>query len=324
MPNQLTGMRITGVHLVGSPAIKEPYLIVKSSEGGRNVEKEEEIAKAKKTAAADAEDQLDNGADESTEDANGKKMKKSEESDGSGAADKADDSELKKAQEEKATAEASLKAKDASLMKSALDILKNSDSEAAKAAVEALETELGEKKVEKSNKGTTEEVTNIVKSMLPDLVKAVEEPLKKSLDDAKVELEEIKKSNALLIGERTEREIQEIVKSLVGDHEKNTEYVRLMKSQLSEEAFKAFVAREQENAQTVRKSSAFKEVGGSGWESSSGNSPYQQLTDIANGLIQKSSEKMPFNDAFAKAVAERPDLWDEYRNDSYANKARED
>lgn len=305
MPTQLSDMNITGVHLVGSPAIRQPYLIVKSENGSKSMP-EDELSKAKKAAARQQGQTDDDGDDDSLPDNDSDDMKKAR--GGSGAED------MKKSEV--------MKAKDAALIKSALELLKSTDSEGAKGAIEALEAELGEKKVEKSNK-TNAEVAEVVKSMMPDIVKSIEDPIKKSLDEARKELDEVKKSNALLIGERTERELEEICKSLVGDREKNMEYLRTMKSQLNEDAFKALVEREQESASTVRKSSAFKEIGGSGSGMSSGDSAYQQLTDIANGLVQKSSDGIKFNDAFSKAVAQRPDLWDRYRNETYAN-GRED
>jgi len=209
--------------------------------------------------------------------------------------------------------------KDEELIKGVMAILKSANSEGAKAALASLESQFGEKKVEKT------EVANVIKSMVPDIAKQIEEPLRKSLDETKAELEDIRKSNAMLIGEKVEREIEEISKSLVGDSTENKEYLRLMKAKCSPEEFDKVVKREKARSETIRKAGTFRETGSSGYGTSSGGSAYQQLSEIANGYIQKSgNEKLTFNDAFAKAVAEREDLWDEYRNSAYANRSRED
>jgi len=93
----------------------------------------------------------------------------------------------------------------------------------------------------------------------------------------------------------------------------------------AQKEFDKVVKREKARSETIRKAGTFRETGSSGYGTSSGGSAYQQLSEIANGYIQKSgNEKLTFNDAFAKAVAEREDLWDEYRNSAYANRSRED
>lgn len=300
MANRLSNMVIKQVHLVGSPANRREYLIVKNTEGNNMAEDVEKAAKAK--AEADAAAAAKAKAEEDAEGEGKNKMMKS-----------ISDLEQK------------LGAKDAALIKSALDILKSSDSEVAKTSAAALEAQLEGKTVEKSNKTTEAEVTDVIKSQMPDIVKAISEPLTKALDETKKELDDVKKSNALLIGERTEREITEIAKSLVGDIEKNTEHVRLMKSQLTPEGFEAFVKRERENSEVIRKSPMFREVGSSGGTGTTHDDPYKELTEIANSMVQKSNDKLGFNDAFAKACAERPDLYDSYRTGSYANSSyRED
>lgn len=304
MANRLDKMDIKQVHLTGSPAVRKTFLIVKS-EGSMTDQEKEAQAKAE--------------ADKAEE------LKKSQEAEAATAKAEADaalaksEQAAKDAVEAREKAETALKAREAELTKSAIAILKSLDSDEAKAAVESLEAKLEGKTIEKSTKSTEKEVAEILKSQLPEYTKSVTEPISKALDEAKKELEEIKKSNALLVGEKVEREIAEIAKSLVGDNEKNMEHVRLMKSKLDDETFKAFVEREKANAEMLRKSSTFKETGSNSSSGSNGSDAYQQLTDIANSIIQKSTEKVPFTDAFARACAERQDLFDEYRNASYAN-----
>jgi hypothetical protein len=310
MTTELSDMDISSVHLVGKAATRQKYLIVKNM-GGTMAKTEDELK-----AEQEAKDKF-------------AAMKKSEE-------EKAEQEALAKAEKEKddaakaeltktaEDAKAALTAKNAALIKSAIEILKASDSDEAKEAVAALEASVGDKKVEKGSKTTTDEVTSIMKGLLPEITKSIEEPLRKSLDEARAEVEEIKKSNALLIGEKVNREITDIAKNLVGDTKTNEDYLRLMKSKLSDAEFDIIVKREKDKTEETRKGNLFKEAGSTSYDSSSGDSAYAKLSDIANGLIQKSTEQISFNDAFSKAVAERPDLYDEYRNGSYANKVREE
>lgn len=302
MATKLSEMNIKKVHLVGSPAIRKRYLIVKSEDSNMT---DEEKKEADDKAKAEA-------------------LKKSE--DEAAAKAKADSDALAKAEadskvalEKAAAAEKAVTEKDSELIKSALAILKSSSNEDAKSAAAELEAKISGKSIEKSeSKTTATEVAEIVKGLMPDIVKSIEEPIKKSLEESNKKLEEVQKSNALLIGEKVEKEITEISKSFVGDYEKNKEYVRKMRAQLDEEGFKAFVEREQANAETIRKSSAFRELGSTSRESA-GDTPYKELMGIANSMIQKSDGKLDVNDAFAKACAERPDLYDSYRNAAYSN-----
>jgi len=299
MANQLKNMTITGVHLVGSPAIRKRFVIVKSEEEGMS-DKEREEAEAKARAEAEAKAKADAEA-----------LAKAEE-------------EKKTAEEAKKAAEDALNAKDAALIKSALEILKSSSSDAAKAAAEELESQLAGKKVEKSDKATSTEVQDILKSALPELTKSLTEPVTKALEETKKELESIKKSNAELVAEKVEREISEITSKLVGDKEENATYVRSMKAELSPESFDKFVEREVKKAEEIKKSSAFKEIGSTSATTKS-DSAMEELKKLVNEKITKSEDKkMTQEQAMAAVFVENPDLYNQYRTSSYDNMARED
>lgn len=297
MTTELKNMNITGVHLVGSPAIRKKFIIVKSEEGMS--EKEQADAKAK-AEEAEAKSKADAEA-----------LAKAE-------------SDKTAAEEAKKVAEEALSAKDAALIKSALDILKSSNNDSAKSAAEELEAAMSGKKIEKSSKATSEEVQEILKSILPEVTKSAQEPVMKALEETKTQLEEIKKSNAALVAEKTDREINEIADKLVGDKTENLDFVRSMKSELSEEAFSKFVDREVKKAAEIRKSAAFTEVGSSKATSASDNA-YEQLKKMADEKVSKSEGKMAFNEAFNASLLENPALYNQYRNNSYDNSStRED
>lgn len=295
MPNQLKNMTIKSVHLVGSPAIRKKYLIVKSEEG--NMTEEE------KKAQADAE------AAKAKVEADAAAIAKAEEA-------------TKAAEDAKKVAEEALNAKDAALIKSALEILKSSSSETAKSAAEELEATIAGKKVEKSTKTTDSEVAEILKSQLPAFTKSLTEPITKALEDARKEMEEIKKSNAELVSEKVERDIAEITNKLVGDKTENAEYIRSMKAELSPEGFTKFVNREVKKAEEIRKSSAFKEIGSTKAATQS-DSAWEELKKLADEKVTKSESKMSFTNALSAVFLEKPELYDQYRNGSYVSQ-RED
>lgn len=297
MANRLKNMTITGVHLVGSPAIRKKYLIVKNEEGMTDKEREEAEAKARAEAEAKAKADAE-------------------------AVAKADE-ERKAAEEAKKVAEEALNAKDAALIKTAVDLLKSSSSDAAKAAAEELEASISGKKVEKSSKSTSDEVAEILKSQLPEFTKSLTEPVTKALEETKKQLEDIKKSNAELVAEKVERDISEIADKLVGDKSENIEFIRSMKSELSPEGFEKFVEREVKKAEEIRKSGAFKELGSSRATSKS-DSAWEEMKKLADERVSKSDNKLSFSDAMAAVMAEKPELYDQYRNSSYDNTARED
>lgn len=312
MVAQLKDMEITGVHLVGSPAVKKSYLIVKS-EGGN-------MAKSKtKDEEKDPNEQEPDDDEDDVSKASGEANKEKRSMGGSKKPqaatndNDADDPDGDGVGVNKSSGSgAKVSKNDDELIKSVMAILKSVDSDGAKAALASLEGQFGEKASDKAD------VANVIKSMVPDIAKQIEEPLRKSLDEQKKELEEIRKSNALLIGEKVEREIEEISKSIVGDSDENKKFLRLMKSKVSAEEFEEIVKREKARSEQVRKST-FRELGGPGssnaeYASDTGTGAYKELTDLANSFIQKSSEKITFDKAMEKAVAERPDLWDSYRN----------
>ena len=298
MSNQLTNMTIKSVHLVGSPAIRKKYLIVKNEEG--MTKEEQEIADK---AKADAE------AIVAKANADAAAIAKAEEA-------------TKAAETAKVAAEEALNAKDAALIKSALEILKSSSSDAAKTAAEELEATIAGKKVEKSTKSTNSEVAEVLKSQLPDFTKAITEPITKALDETRRELDEIKKSNAVLVGEKNERDISEIANKLVGDKTENIEYIRSMKAELSEDGFTKLIEREVKKAEEVRKSGAFKEIGSTKATSAS-DSAWEEIKKLTDEKVTKSENKMSNSDAMSAVFNERPELYDQYHNGSYASN-RED